>query len=307
MTLGEKIKKLRIEKGLTQKELADEVHVTFQTVSKWEKDENEPDVATLRELSKIFSCSIDDLLNQSDEVRKEKDNTADVIPVVVPVKAESTGTEVVEKQLHICEYCHKEIPEEELTSKEICTHHARRHRGHSRGHSTYRTAYYHKDCLAKERASAAASAKAAKAYHASSAAKKCWGWSIPAGIVALVIVIVSLLSNPDTFTTGQAIGYAILSGYGMFAMIYCILSGSYIGEVFLWAAQLSIKFPGIIFSFDLDGLKFLILMKILFAVLGFLIGVGAFLLAIVLSSALSMVSFPFILIHNIRTGYDDAF
>ena len=54
MTLGQKIKKLRNEKGLTQKDLADQVHVTFQTVSKWEKDENEPDVSTLRELAKLY-------------------------------------------------------------------------------------------------------------------------------------------------------------------------------------------------------------------------------------------------------------
>ena len=44
MTLGQKIKKLRIEKNLTQKDLADRLYVTFQTVSKWENDENEPGV-----------------------------------------------------------------------------------------------------------------------------------------------------------------------------------------------------------------------------------------------------------------------
>ena len=35
MTLGQKLKKLRTDKGLTQKDLADQLHVTFQTVSKW--------------------------------------------------------------------------------------------------------------------------------------------------------------------------------------------------------------------------------------------------------------------------------
>lgn len=56
MTLGQKIKKLRNEKNLTQKELADQIYVTFQTVSKWEKDENEPDVATLRELRNYLAA-----------------------------------------------------------------------------------------------------------------------------------------------------------------------------------------------------------------------------------------------------------
>ena len=33
MTLGQKLKKLRTDKGLTQKDLADQLHVSFQTVS----------------------------------------------------------------------------------------------------------------------------------------------------------------------------------------------------------------------------------------------------------------------------------
>ena len=64
MTLGQKIKKLRTEKGLTQKDLADDIHVTFQTVSKWENDENEPDVSTIRELAKLFGCTLDYLLSE---------------------------------------------------------------------------------------------------------------------------------------------------------------------------------------------------------------------------------------------------
>ena len=48
MTLGQKLKKLRTDKGLTQKDLADQLHVTFQTVSKWESDINEPAFSTLK-------------------------------------------------------------------------------------------------------------------------------------------------------------------------------------------------------------------------------------------------------------------
>ena len=48
-------------------------------------------------------------------------------------------------------------------------------------------------------------------------------------------------------------------------------------------------------------------MKILFAIFGFLIGVFALLFAIVLSGALGAISFPFVLIHNIRTDYENSF
>ena len=67
MTLGQRIKTLRTDKGLTQKDLADQLHVTFQTVSKWENDENEPDISTLKELAKIFGCSIDELVSGEEE------------------------------------------------------------------------------------------------------------------------------------------------------------------------------------------------------------------------------------------------
>ena len=72
MTLGQKIKKFRNEKHLTRKDLADQLNVSFQTVSKWENDENEPDIYTLKELSKTFNCSLDCLLsNQEDNVVSE--------------------------------------------------------------------------------------------------------------------------------------------------------------------------------------------------------------------------------------------
>ena len=67
MTLGQKLKKLRTDKGLTQKDLADQLHVTFQTVSKWESDINEPDFSTLKELSKILDCSIEYLFSDESE------------------------------------------------------------------------------------------------------------------------------------------------------------------------------------------------------------------------------------------------
>lgn len=59
-----------------------------------------------------------------------------------------------------------------------------------------------------------------------------------------------------------------LNGIWHFAAIYCIISDSYLGDVFIWCAQLSICFPGLIFTWDLDGIMWLIGMKILFAILG---------------------------------------
>ena len=60
--ISENLKKLREEKGLTQSELAEELSVTPQSVSRWEKGLAYPDIEKLPQLSKLFEVSIDELL-----------------------------------------------------------------------------------------------------------------------------------------------------------------------------------------------------------------------------------------------------
>jgi len=75
-------------------------------------------------------------------------------------------------------------------------------------------------------------------------------------------------------------------------------------DVFLKVAATTSKFPGLIFTWDLDGIMWLIRMKILFMVIGFLFGVACAIFAIILAVILSVVSFPFLLIHNCINGLD---
>ena len=56
--IGLFIKELRNEKKLTQKELAEELSITVQAVSKWERGKVLPDISYLEDLSKIFEVSI---------------------------------------------------------------------------------------------------------------------------------------------------------------------------------------------------------------------------------------------------------
>lgn len=60
--IGKFIKKIRIDNGLTQKDLADKLDVTYQAVSKWENGKNIPDIMILKQISKEFNVNIDDLL-----------------------------------------------------------------------------------------------------------------------------------------------------------------------------------------------------------------------------------------------------
>ena len=58
MEISDLIKSARIEKGLTQQQLADVVFVTRQTISKWELGKSVPDQASLYCYTSIWTSSI---------------------------------------------------------------------------------------------------------------------------------------------------------------------------------------------------------------------------------------------------------
>ncbi len=63
MELHEKLQQLRKQRGLTQEELAEALYVSRTAVSKWESGRGYPSIDSLKELSKFYSVSIDDLLS----------------------------------------------------------------------------------------------------------------------------------------------------------------------------------------------------------------------------------------------------
>lgn len=56
------ILELRTKSGLSQEELAEKIFVTRQAVSRWENGETQPNIETLKMLSKLFDVSINTLL-----------------------------------------------------------------------------------------------------------------------------------------------------------------------------------------------------------------------------------------------------
>ena len=63
MEFNEKLQSLRKSQGLTQEELADALFVSRTAISKWESGRGYPSIDSLKEISKFFSVSIDDLLS----------------------------------------------------------------------------------------------------------------------------------------------------------------------------------------------------------------------------------------------------
>lgn len=62
--LSKRIKSLRLERGMNQVQLANELGVTKQCVSNWENDNIQPSVEMLVKLSRFFSVSTDFLLGE---------------------------------------------------------------------------------------------------------------------------------------------------------------------------------------------------------------------------------------------------
>lgn len=63
MEFHEKLQELRKARGLTQEELAAELYVSRTAISKWESGRGYPSIDSLKEISKYFSVSIDELLS----------------------------------------------------------------------------------------------------------------------------------------------------------------------------------------------------------------------------------------------------
>lgn len=58
------IEEKRKEKGLTQQQVAEALHVTRQAVSKWEQGKSLPDVDTLLHLAELFQVPVEALLGE---------------------------------------------------------------------------------------------------------------------------------------------------------------------------------------------------------------------------------------------------
>ena len=65
---NDNLERERKKAGLTQEELATELHVVRQTISKWEKGLSVPDSISLEKMSEIFEVSIENLLDSTEDV-----------------------------------------------------------------------------------------------------------------------------------------------------------------------------------------------------------------------------------------------
>jgi transcriptional regulator with XRE-family HTH domain len=267
MSLGEKIRLYRTQLNLTQKDLADQVSVTAQAVSRWEQDIVEPGLDTLKRMSEIFSVSLDQLLSN------------DYVPSM-PASTNVPHLDIFKRQIGVCETCNKPILEGEPL-----------HRVHlSRTHQ----AIYCETCNTQRLE------RIKKDQIRITKKQRIWGfiWGILGGGFGLYSTITGLnqgfLSNFNELIIGIAFSYALFAFLFTFTMKNNFIH-DFFWDITSWGF---VKMPGVIFSLDFDGLLFLIGAKILFFFIGLGIALLAGTFALIISLILAGFVFPFSLYNS---------
>lgn len=95
MTLGEKIYKLRVEKGLSQEAFGEMLNVSRQSVSKWETDQSVPELDKIVSISELFAVSTDYLLKESEEHSIDSGNQSSVFETGDGIGRNGTAQQVI--------------------------------------------------------------------------------------------------------------------------------------------------------------------------------------------------------------------
>lgn len=72
LLIGDRLKKLRRERELTQEDVAAHIGVSFQAISKWERGEGYPDITMLPVLANYFSVTVDELIGMDALAAQER-------------------------------------------------------------------------------------------------------------------------------------------------------------------------------------------------------------------------------------------
>lgn len=277
--LSENISAYRKSCNLTQKELGDLLNVTAQAVSKWENGQAEPDASTMTKLSEIFKISTDKLLGI--ETPAHEAVAAEVAAPAAPV------TPAPQKLIcGNCKTCKKPLSLEEAVII---------------NHRTGERDIYCKECNQKRIVNEQRARNSAEYYEHKRTTTKSFIWGAVAGVIGLAVFLIVVLTDAEMKSDGLYVGVAVVMGVSFFTFVTQMFWDGFIDDMFFFFLK-SFKMPGVIFTLDLDGIIFLILVKVFGAILSVLLSVVFFLIGLIITPLFSLVIFPFALIKRIAEG-----
>ena len=279
---GTKIAELRAANKMTQAQLGEQLNVTSQAVSKWENGLSEPDIESIKKICEIFHISFDEFFGAEPKQETEQEN----------LQPQQTAQESVEPPavvLAYCDTCDKPLynPKEYQVTIEDGVQHT--------------TCL---ECVPKKAEAKQQAAEQARVRQRNAEKQSNWHdlrkgmlWGILGGVgLAVLALIGGITSQQDAWLIAVV---TILGAYGGFAMLTQLIWTNSVWDVFCFFLK-TVKWPGVIFTLDLEGIFFLIFVKILFAILGAIIGVLLFILGFFVTWIYAMIIFPFALIKELR-------
>lgn len=109
MKIARRIRQARIEKNMTQVNLADAMEVSYQAVSNWERGNSMPDISKLEDLCAVLDISLEELLGTEqttaeavskamDEKPLSMEELEDIAPILLPEQVKQQTAENAKKR-----------------------------------------------------------------------------------------------------------------------------------------------------------------------------------------------------------------
>ena len=270
MTLGKKLALQRKAIGLSLEEVALKVGVTTQTLADWENNAVEPGIQNLKALASLFQISLDDLLDtgmgDDDEaigyckncgIAINERNLGEKLPIVLCRRCVEVR-KAQEKRAVLEEKAIRERQEKTVRAKRLANYNA--HLDRQRAIRRHRN----------------------KSFFVAALPTLLW----------LVFLIYTL---NESYNQAWLIVGSVLA-YSVFSLVALLFYDGPVRDFLVYMFTASIKWPGLMYTFDWDGFLWVIMMKALFALLGFVFGCICGLLGFVIGLVIAPLVFPYKLI-----------
>lgn len=268
---GTKIAELRAANKMTQAELGAMLNVTSQAVSKWENGLSEPDIESIRKICQIFNITFDEFFGA-----EPKQENAELSP-----QTPENANGVI---LAYCDMCDKPLYNPKEYQVSIIN---------GVQHTTCLDCVAQKlEMQAKADEERLAQEKLQEKQEQVSSFKKGLLWGILGAVgLAGIAAITTIMTNEEAWKIAL---FIILGTYGGYAIVSQCVWGSSVFSVLTFFMR-SFRMPGVIFTLSLNGILFLIFVKVFGAILSALLSVLLFIVGFIITWLYAMVIFPFAL------------
>ncbi len=291
MTIGQKLAGYRKLSGMTQQQLGDRLNISAQAISKWEKDLSEPALATLRALAELYKVSVDELLDPDSGF---PDMSAIAEPEEEEAEAEEKATAPFAGAIGFCKECGIAVTEENVGATQptvlcmTCLETLERAR--------------QEELNREKRARERALRQAEEQTHINRGRRQrhlTVSLSV-AGALAVIFLIIMIVVMASGAGAGL-IPLALVGTYVVFSFVASLFYDCFVQTAVFELTSRSFQWPGLIFTFDLDGILWLIGMKLLFWALGIVLGLLWFLFGMSLGLITAPFIFPYLMVKSDRS------